>query len=920
MLSPHIFRIDRNPVLLAVATASLASVATPVQAQEPSDTVAEVIVTGSRIKHTDEGALPVQIVTQEDIQRTGATNAEEFLQTVAVALQGNSNTVAASASGTTSGGVSGVSLRGLGSQRTLVLLNGRRIAGGGTITDSTTVDVNNIPLAAVERVEVLKDGASAIYGSDAIAGVVNFILRSDYQGAEVTLNYGDTSHGGASKHVSGILGLGDLAQDRYNAVFVASYDKDAALFGAQRDFSRSSINVAANNDTTSGNSFPANIAALDGSFGTLNPFAPNNCAPSVVSPFYPSTRCRYDPAPLVSLLPDAERYSVYGAAHFSLTDNIELYAEASYNHKKQNTVIQPVPLSDQFSLPANHPLVNVAPYNGFATIHLLPTSPYYPTAFVQAQTGGATPDLDVFYRSVITGNRDLTDTSKQPRGVVGAKGKLGTWDYDVAFLYSETKLIETANSGYPSYLGILPLLNSGQVNFFGPNTPAVQALADATQFIGDAYSTKTSLESISASMSGELVQLPAGALSVAFGAEGRREKFSIDPSAAIQSGDISGYSGNFFPLSVARDVGALFAEFNIPIVKSLEVGVAGRYDHYEGTGSKTVPKIDLRWKPVDQLLLRASFGKGFRAPSLSELYQPQQQGVTGVGLSDPLRCGTNGSSGRDCGTQFTTVFGGNPKLKPEQSDNYTLGIVVAPTSDLSLAADAFRIKLKDTIIFGIDPSAILGDLNQFGFLVTRGAPDPATPGLPGHIVQVQQTNLNFGETRVDGVDTDFRWRLPTGPAGTFTLGLTGTYFFKYEVQNLDGSFTSVNGKRSFITNGNGGVVPRWHHYLSVGWSAGPWNATLAQNYQAGYQDLPNAPGLSGVDVPRRVGSYLTHDVQGGYTGFDHLKLALGIKNVFDRDPPYTNAGGQDFFQAGYDPGYADPRGRFYYGMLTYSFL
>src|SRR5207302_5302763 len=268
-----------------------------------------------------------------------------------------------------------------------------------------------------ERVEVLKDGASAIYGSDAIAGVINFILRKDYTGAEVNVFYGDTEHGGGkSQKYTAIGGYGDLAKDRFNVTIVGTYKKDDALFGRQRKFASSGINVGANNDTTSGNTFPANFIAADGSFGTRNPLAPDHCEPSVVSPFFPSTRCRFDPSSLVSLLPQIEAGSVFGSARYMFTPDIEGYVEASYTQNRKNYVIQPGPISDQFALPPNHPLFNVSPYNGAPypdllphganTIILRPTSPYYPTSYVRGITGGPTPDLIVRYRSVTVGNRD----------------------------------------------------------------------------------------------------------------------------------------------------------------------------------------------------------------------------------------------------------------------------------------------------------------------------------------------------------------------------------------------------------------------------------------------------------------------------------------------------------------------------------
>jgi len=282
--------------------------------------------------------------------------------------------------------------------------------------------------------------------------------------------------------------------------------------------------------------------------------------------------------------------------------------------------------------------------------------------------------------------------------------------------------------------------------------------------------------------------------------------------------------------------------------------------------------------------------------------------------NDPLRCPVTGSR-TDCSTQFTTINGGNPDLKPEKSTNATLGLVFAPTSNTSLAVDAFKINLKDTIVNGVTAATILGDLGKYGYLVTRGPVDPAFPTLPGPIVSITQTNLNLGETRVAGVDLDGRWILSTGEAGRFTTSLTGTYFTKYETQNPDGSFT---GGIDQVNSATGGVIPRWKHYLAIDWTLGPWGATLAQNFQKHYWDLP-ATNAAPTDPLRRVGAYETYDLQVRYTGIKSLTLRGGVRNLFDRPPPYSNAGGQTGFQGGYDNTYGDPRGRFVYAGVSYEF-
>jgi iron complex outermembrane receptor protein len=934
-------KFRRRPVAAAISVAFATGIATtlgagPAFGQQTPERVERVEITGSSIKRIEaEGALPVQIITREEIEATSSPNVETYLNHLGVAMQGNSNSQTATASGATSGGVSSVSLRGLGSQRTLVLIDGRRVSAGGTLTDSTTVDVNHIPITAIERIEVLKDGASAVYGSDAIAGVINFILRKDYKGGEVGAHISvPQESGGKGWGANALIGWGDMATQRFNATLLFDFRKEEALFGRDRDFAASGINVERLNDTSSGNTFPANFAAADGSFGTRNLFFPSCPGPySHFSPLFspPSVGCRFDPAGLVTLIPETEHASIFGSGRFAISSSLEAYGQLSYSLKEQRTVIQPTPISDQFALPPNHPLFNVAPFNGFSTFLLRPTSPHYPTAFVQAETGGATPDLLVRWRASALGDRDQTHESEQKRAVIGLKGDVAKWEWDAAYLHIDTKLTEKTNNGFAYQTKILPLIDSGVVNPFGDQTPAVQAQIDATQFKGEAWTTKSSIDSLSAKLSRDLMKMPGGPLAFAFGLEGRKEGFKLDADPAIQTGDITGYGGNFLPVDEDRNVFATFAEVSVPIVRNVELMAAARYDDYEGVGSKTSPKFGARWQVAREALLRGSVGKGFRAPSLTELHQPQTTGVTAPGLNDPLRCGQPDGLGgvnnsvRDCVTQFPITLGGNPQLKPETSTNKSVGVVLEPIQNFSLALDWFSVELQNTIIFGVTPAAILADLNRFGSLVTRtaGPSDPACAGCPPPITDIQQTNINFGETHVEGFDVDFRYRLPAATAGVFTFGLNGTYISKYDAQNLDESFFSINDKVSPIVNGAGGVIPRWRHYAFVNWRKGEWDFTFAQNYQQGYQDIPGTfeDPTDPAFKPHKVGDYMVFHLSGSYQGLldKNLRVTLGIRNLFDEDPPYTNAGGQNWFQSGYDPGYADPRGRTFYANLTYKF-
>ena len=907
------------------AISALAGVAAlPVWAQ---DTAQRVEITGSSIKRLQgETALPIQVLTNADIQRSGATTVEQLMQTIS-AVSSSGGLTASSASGATTGGISSISLRGLTSVRTLVLINGRRIApyGIGFTNDSVSVDVNSIPLAAIERVEILKDGASAIYGSDAIAGVVNFILRKDFRGVDLSADYTGTTRGGAAaKRASATWGIGDLSKDRFNLMIVGSIQKEDALFGRDRDFSKHAFDVDRLNDTTSGNTFPANIAATDGSFGSRNPTAAVGCvAPySFIDPLFPADRCRFDPASLVTLLPGTERVSLFGAAKFALGKDLEAYAEASFNRSKQRTVIQPVPISDQFTIPSNNPLAGLAPYNLYttkpsSTIILTSSSPFYPTAYVSGLTGGPTPDLFVRYRAALNGNRDLSDISEAPRATFGLRGVLAGWDFDTSALYSESKVTEQVNDGYPIYSKILPLLNSGTVNFFGANTGPISAQLRATNFTGAAFKVSSSLTSLTGKASRDLLTLPGGPLALALGAELRREKYDFRPSAEISQGDVSGYGGNIAAVNKTRQVTSAFGEVSIPFVKGLDGDLAVRYDNYQGVGSSVTPKASLRWQPLNELLLRASIGKGFRAPSLADLYTPRTDGVSQTGLTDPVRCPTTADGIKDCSTQFGTTNGGNLRLKSEKSDNLTFGILLEPTKDLTVGFDAFKITLKDTISQGLAQSFILANLTKYGSFVTRGAVDLAFPTLPGPIISIDQTNINTGETRLAGVDVDLKWRLNAGDVGRFVLAFNGTYFMKYDIQNPDLTFSRTVGNLDQSTSG--GVIPRWKTYQSITWSRGNWDITGAFNWQSSYLDVPGSfeDPTDPTFVQRRVANYETIDAQASYTGVKNLRLTLGVKNLLDRNPPYSNQGFS--FQSGYDPQYGDPRGRTVYFRVGYAF-
>jgi iron complex outermembrane receptor protein len=866
----------------------------------------KVEVTGSNIKRVEgEGALPVTVITRKDIEQSGATNAMELLQLIS-ANNSSGNVSFANVIGATTFSNQTASLRGLSGTRTLILIDGHRVSPtGGAISGAEGVNLSLIPFSAIERVEVLKDGASAIYGSDAVAGVINFILRQDFQGGEAFAQYGTPTRkgGGDQYQVYGSVGFGDLNKDRYNVYLNLGYTEQKPLDQRDRNFSNTSLRPEINLFGISGNTFPAYIST--GGIGSINYPACDNTFSSAVDVTDLGPRCWYDPSktPGVEQIPSDKLWNFFGSARFQINRDWQAYATALYARDETRFIIQPVPISDQFAAGTFAPT---------GQILLPPTSPFYPHDLAQ-QHGVDGQPLNVRYRCVECGNRDTTDTNENGQAVVGIKGTAWNWDWDGSFQYSESRTKDKLNGGFPLYSQILPLLNSGNVNVFGPNTPDISQQIQATNFNGTTFEGKAKQYGFAGKTSGEVWQLPAGALSVALGGEARRETLSQTPSSVLATGDVSGFGGNIVSVDKSRSVYALYGEANIPIVKTLEGDVAVRYDHYSDFGSTTNPKVSLRWQPSQQFLVRSSYGTGFLAPSLYELWIPQTTGVSATGSSDPLRCPPVVVPGDqlDCNTQVPITLGGNPNLKPERSWQATVGFVWEPMTNVSLSVDYFKLNLSDAISSGPSTASILADLGRFGSYVTRGPVDPNQPNLPGRITNIQQTLVNQGNAHIQGLDIEGHYRTPVSALGQFKFDIAGTYYIKYDNQNVDGSYLGAisNAYAAVVT----GIIPRWKHYASVTWDQGPWEASLANTYQTSYTDYQ-------VDYNgnlRTVGSMSLWDLQGKYKGFKNLELTLGVKNLFDTNPPVSNQ--QNTFQLGFDPSYYDPRARFVYGSVKYSF-
>ena len=913
-------KIGRLPLAVAAAFAvSTVSVATYAQTPGARE---RIEVTGSNIKRIEgETALPVTVISRDDIEKMGVTTTEDVVRRI------TANT--AMFSDTTQGvgyAVSNANLRGLGASSTLVLLNGRRLANqafgaiGGFNAAPQAVDLNTIPFSAIERVEVLRDGASAVYGTDAVGGVINFITRTDYKGAEVTGYFGQTQDGRAGSEQSASLayGVGDLAKDGWNVLTTAHFQYFKSLKAIDQKLYARANDIDGATFPTSFRGFPGRIMDFGFSPGAyvgtlLNDPNFSACDPArtvqQVSGTTPSgdsrIRCRGIYASYLDNLPDNHRGDIFGRFTYNVNANNTFYGEASYSQNHNIGRIAPVPI-DQTA-------AHIRPDGTQANILLPLTSRFAPVALINrlgySTTDVGTPGfLEIAYRSEPAGNRINDVTADQARFSAGFKGTWSGWDYDSALTYATTTS-KLKFTGYIQETRFVSALASGNLNPFGPNDATGQALLDAAKMEGDMRKSTSTSTQLDGKLSKDMWNMGGGMAAMAVGADFRHESIDDKPlNSDYENGQDIGGEGTVPHTNANRNVGAVFAELSLPFTKQLEVTGALRWDHYSDVGSKASPQLRARYQPVTSLLLRASAGKGFRAPSLWDLHTPPSFGNSANSLVDP-GCPAELIADEDArcvDTQLNIRNISSPNLKPETSTQWSVGFLWEPTNRYSFGLDYWAIEKKDTI-GSITADTILAnpnDLTLYNRYQSRFIRSPI-----GTTLYVDQPLENLGKLKTSGFDVDARVRFAT-PYGKYTVGVVGTYVDKYELQpGTDLPFISYLGN-SF--NG-GNAYPRWMHVATLDGDYGPWGGTLEQTFTSGWVEAFQGGGTHDIPSTSRI------NLQGRYSGIKHLTLKLGVRNVMDRLPPYTDVSSYGSHAAGWANSVADPRGRFWYGSVTYAF-
>lgn len=906
--------------LLIAFSGSAALYASSAIAQQTTQELQRVTVTGSNIKRTDtETASPVQVITREDIQQSGKTTIADVI----LGLNGNSNGSVPLSFGVGFGaGGSGVSLRGLGANSTLVLLNGRRMAPYGLADDGqrTFVDLSTIPLDAVERIEVVKDGASAIYGSDAIAGVVNIITRQNFKGIILNASYGQTRYGDGKNPKASITGgFGNLNKDKYNIFFTL----EAQNIGEVRQSDRADRGGIGDPNamkygypfayggyrgyraTPTSNPSPSPIGWARAVTGPDSPtvavgsnyaqlaLPAGGCTTTAVMPAG-YTGCTWNILDYNQLQPKEDKLNFFTRGTLELSPALSAFAEAGLFNSKVSTTYTPSSVSGSWA----DPVAGTVKDNVFITMG--PNHPDNPTPGSYSRLRYVTADL---------GGRNNTYDTTVSRILGGLKGNAWNWDWEAGLLYTQSETKQTTD-GYIRNSVLRDYLNGTNTTGLNPtstyyrlgaNAGLNSAATDAAIAPHITNTAKTSITSLDVKAQRELMQMSGGPLALSVGAEFRQEKVNSPPKPYTYEADIIGlgYSG----FTASRNITAVYGEIVAPVLKNLELTAALRSDQYSDYGNSTTPKVGFKWTPISRLVFRGTYSEGFRAPGAAESGVSVGGAAGYTNVIDPVRCPGGTLSplapvgDTSCNAQVLAISSANPFVKPETSKSFTLGLILEPIKDASISVDYWQIKRKNEIL-GADPATVLA--NPAGFpaaAITRQTDNLVGVPNSGTLVSIGAPYTNGPSTKTDGVDLDIRQRLSLGEAGKLTGSLTWTHIMHFTRTLSDGNSYEYAGTDGPTALSSSSGQPQDKGTFALTWDRGPISLTGTVNYVSGvknveFQGDPNGCLLTyadGSDAPSpgcKTASFTTLDLTGIYQVTKSLQVYGAITNVFDRIAPY----------------------------------
>ena len=884
----------------------------PIIAQDNSEELEELeefIVTGSRIKRIDiEGPSPVYVLSREDISISGATDLQQLLRD----LPQNQLGLNDEAIFGFTPGASGVNLRGAGLAYTLTLINGRRAAqyGKGTGAFGTTGFVNTsaIPLSALERIEVLPDSASAIYGADAVAGVINYILRKDYEGLNISTNHYNTFDTDTS--VSNISLTGGASSAKSSALVSVDYTTKNALFRRDRPWSATADQSwrGGFDWPTIGLGFPpyaapAIIRDSGGNYYVTSPDAYttqellNNRSidgmsfSEMVSTY--GSDVITEPNTDASLSPESSILSLLGNYNYSIADNMVFYLETSFSKSEVFNSVHPVAMDTEtegLTLPA--------------------TNPFNPLG-ANRTDGGVPEEVVAYHRNRDIGQRTDDITTETIRVVAGIKGTItDKWEWLVETQFMTDGGVNAQGGGtlrsatQDSFNATDPLeiwnifgaFSGGPMGGTDNNDEVIPGLR-AIAF--NEFESKTYL--YNASITGPIFEIPAGSMQMSFGGEFRSEEFYDRSDAASQNGDLVGQGGGN-PSVGNRDVVSTYIEFSIPVVEQFEAQIAARYEKFSGEiGDNLSPKVGLSYRPLKELMFRASYSQGFRAPSLPELFEGEKVAFADAGI-DPFR-------GNEAVKSVRVRSGGNPFLSPETSDSIYVGFVYEPGGKL----DGFKMSIDWT---SIDIENIIEEesfeeiieLNDFRVIRGQTTPADAANGWLGKIIEIQNFFRNKAIQKVRALDYTLEYTLNTENYGSFRAKSRGSWAYSRQTMlDIDSEVVENRGTYS---------QPEHRINNSLTWSNKDYKVFTSLDWISGYdqwygqESWAPAFGLNQLDVE----SFLTWGMGFEVTSFYDTRISINLINILDQEPPLA-----DRYPEGYDALVHNPFGRRYGISLSKDF-
>lgn len=931
-------------------------------------------VTGSRIPTLNtEGASPITTLSAKDIKADGPKNTEDLLNNLPQVFASQGAAISNGATGTAT-----VDLRGMGPGRTLVLVNGKRLPSGSATT--TAADLNEIPSQLIQRVEVLTGGAGAVYGSGAVAGVVNFIMKDNFEGVEVQANMAGDNHQQHNDEVEAVvrkkgfplpgnknfdgkkydfslLAGANFAENKGNATFFMSYKHADALLQSARDYSACSLGAsdpgfACSGSGTSIARIGPNASTAPGGGATWTPDGSGNPRK------YVSATDAYNFGPLNFFQRPSDQYNFNSTLHYDINENARLYSDFNVHEYTTDAQIAPggIFFGQQATLAFENPLLNA----GWRQI-------------LGLNKPGDTADVTVGKRNVEGGPRNSHISDVSFREVLGVKGNIGNWSYDVFGQFARVNHQDSA-TGYFSNRLIAKALDvvadpkTGKAvcrSVLDGSDPAcvpynlytqggiTQAALNYLQTSGtNTGYTQQSVFGINIGndLGAYGIKMPTATngVGISLGYEQRVEKLVLTPDMENQTGDLSGSGGPTVPVAGSYNVKEAYGEIRVPLLdnapfsKHLDLSASYRRSNYS-TGSDTnTYGVGIDWQPIEMVRVRGSVQRAARAPNIFELFTPQAVALAGptddpCGGSSPkatqAQCAFTGLPASQYGkvpenstNQYNGLTGGNPDVKPETADTITLGFVLDPIKNLTFTFDAFHLKIKNAIQ-AVNAQSVFQQCLTTGnplycSMIHRDALGSLWL-LPSGYVNAGTTNI--GSQGTSGADIGASYRTRFAGIGGFDFTLNGTYVRTYTVENLP-------GQGSYDCAGLYGPTcnlptPKWRHKFRVTWNS-PYGVDLAVTWR--YFDRvkndsldPNPLLNNSLDTVRDsfLASRSYFDLNAAYRINKRLTLALGVNNLFDKDPPLGSSSsvGTSYGNGNTYPQLYDSYGRFIYANLTYRF-